>query len=410
MAEDMRRSMVLPGSVIMPRSKRVLRSALMVAAVLLLGLPVSARAQDSATAAGAAAAPDSAGGGPEAVRPGENLFFVKGRNFGTDAYGGPFDVIFNKGFAVAQWQGQDRNIFSYPYGWRAVWASIAHPGPAMERAGGWGAVLKRHLLPFGGDELREGQWVPNYFGHVFEGGLAYRRLLEWNRVHGVPFSTLAAVLVTQFAVAVNEAYETPVDDPWVQENGTAGLFIDFVIMDPLGMILFHQDGVSRFVAEKLGATIWPRQASITFPGGQLINNGEAVVVRPKLWFTDSFRLFVRGGIGVEAGISVPREDGLEVAVGIGAQSYERRLNPDSHLETAQFAFSSGIWIDRDGSLLFQATWDEKTDRRLAIDVFPGVISVGGATVGAWFQLDREHRAYLGITARRSLGAGLGVGF
>jgi len=346
----------------------------------------------------------------ERAVPDSTLFFVKGRDYGTDLYAGPFDVILNKGFAVAQWQGKDRDIFSYPYGWRAIWSSVTNPGPAVEKAGGWGKVLKRHLVPFGGDEIREGQWIPNYFGHVLEGGMAYRRLLEWNRVHGVPFPTLTAVLTTQFAVAINEAYETPIDDPWVQENGTAGLFMDFVVFDPIGMLLFQRDDVSRFFAQKVGAVLWPRQASITFPGALLTNNGEALIVRPRLWFTDSFRLFFRGGIGFEVGVSIPRADGLEVSIGAGAESYQRKLDKEDHVETAKFAFSAGVWVDRGGSLLFSVTWDEKTDRRLAIDVFPGVISVGGATMGAWFLLDRDGRPYLGVTGRRTLGAGLGIGF
>jgi len=360
---------------------------------------------DSGTFAADAEEGDSSTFVDEQGRP---YFFVQGRDYGTDAYGGPLDIIFNKGFAVAQWQDQDRHIFSYKYVWRAVWASVTDPGPAMERAGGWGAVLKRHLVPFGGDELRAGQWVPNYFGHVLEGGLAYRRLLEWNRIHGVPFPTLTSVLITQFAVAINEAYETPVNDPWVQENGTAGLFVDFVIMDPLGMVLLHHDGVADFLANKVGALVWPRQASITFPGGRLTNNGEAVVVRPKLWFTDDFRFFCRGGVGAEGGISIPRSDGLEVAFGAGVDSHSRKLNTE-HVEEAKFSFSTGVWIDRDGSLLFSATWNHKTDRRLAIDVFPGVFSIAGSTVGAWFQLDQYNRPYIGLTGRRTLGGGLGVG-
>lgn len=338
----------------------------------------------------------------------ENAFFIKGRGFGTDAYAGPFDVILNKGFAVAQWQDQDRHIFSYPYGWDAVWASVTRPGKAMERAGGWARVLKLHVLPLGWEEFKDAQWMPNYFGHVLEGGLAYRRLLEWNRVNDVPFPTLSAVLVTQFAVTLNEAYETPVNDPWVQENGTAGAFVDWVIMDPLGMVLMHQDPVAGFFANRLGAVVWPRQASITFPGGRLTNNGEAVILRPKLWFTDRFRVFFRGGVGAEAGISVPYDD-LTVNVGAGANSSGRKLNIE-HVEEATFSFSSGVWIDRDGALLFSATWDHKTDRRLAIDVFPGVIDIAGSTIGAWFQLDQDFQPYFGVTGRRTLGAGIGVGF
>jgi hypothetical protein len=279
----------------------------------------------------------------------------------------------------------------------------------MEQAGGWGSVLKRHLVPFAGDDLREAQWVPNYFGHLIEGGMAYRRLLEWNRLHDVPFSTVNAVLVTQFAVLLNEAYETPRGDPFVDVNGTAGLFVDAVIMDPLGILLFHHDGVSRFFADKLGATIWPRQGSITFPGPRVINNGEAVIFRPKLWFTDAFRLFVRTGIGAQFGVSVPRDDGLEIGLGVGAESYRRELD-SSGVESAEFALSTGLWVDRDGSLLFSVTWDERTDRSLAIDVFPGVIRIAGTTIGAWFQFDRDYRPYFGITGRNTGGLGLGVGF
>lgn len=379
---------------------------------IIAGLLSCVAAPAAAQVAGpsAPAAFDSLAAGDSAARASRyNLFFVKGRSYGTDAYGGPFDVILNKGFAVSQWQDQDRHIFSYPYGWSAVWASVTRPGAAMERAGGWGTVLRYHILPLGWDELKAGQWMPNYFGHLLEGGLAYRRLLEWNRVNGVPFPTLSAVLVTQLAVTINEAYETPVNDPWVQENGTAGAFIDWWIMDPLGMVLMHQDPIAGFFANKLGAVVWPRQASITFPGGRLTNNGEAVILRPKLWFTDDFRLFFRGGVGAEGGISFPYGDGLTINVGAGANSSGRKLNIE-HIEEATFSFSSGIWIDREGSLLFSATWDHKTDRRLAIDVFPGVISIGGATVGTWFQLDQNWAPYFGITGRRTLGAGIGVGF
>jgi hypothetical protein len=243
---------------------------------------------------------------------------------------------------------------------------------------------------------------------VIEGGLAYRRLLEWNRMHEVPFPTLSALIVTQLAVTINEAYETPVDDPWVQENGTAGAFIDWWIMDPLGMALMHQDPIAAFFANELGAVIWPRQASITLPDGRLTNNGEAVILRPRLWFTDAFRPFFRGGVGAEAGISIPY-DGVTINLGAGANSSGRKLNLE-HVEEATFSFSSGLWIDRKGSLLFGLSWDHKTDRRLAIDVFPGVISIAGSTIGTWFQLDQNWRPYFGITGRRTLGAGIGVGF
>src|SRR5690606_23757924 len=107
--------------------------------------------------------------------------------------------------------------------------------------------------------------------------------------------------------------------------------VDFMIMDPLGMLLMHQDPIASFFANELNARLWPRQASITFPGGRLTNNGEAIIIRPKLWFTDDFRLFFRGGVGAEGGISVTRADGLTVNVGGGVNSSGRKLNLE-HVE------------------------------------------------------------------------------
>jgi hypothetical protein len=357
------------------------------------------------------------GPGPERIdaqevsAPDSTFFFVKGRDYGTDAVAGPLNAILNKGFAVAQWEGSDRAIFSYPYGWRAVWNSVRDPGPAMERAGGWSRVLRRHVVPLAGDEFRDGQWVPNYFGHVLEGGLTYRGLLEWNRLKGVPLPTLSALIVTQFAAVVNEAYETPVGpDPWVQDNGTAGTFMDLALFDPLGMFLFHHDGVARFYAQKLGGTLWPRQGSIALPGGLVMNNGQGIVMRLGLGFTDKVRLFFRGGVGAQAGLSFPRDDGLEVALSVGAESYSRVLSLDDQVESAKFGLTAGLWVDRGGSLLMSATWDFYTDRRLSVDVFPGIIKIGGFTPGVWLVVNNEGRPFLGLTGRRTLGAGLGIGF
>ena len=376
----------------------------------IAGDSLSAPAGDRSGAAPAAELPSSVLSADAPLRTSSSgPFLVQGRGFGTDAYGGPIDVLLNRGLVVAQWQNNDRHIFEHDFAWQSVWASVRNPGPAIEAEGGWFKVFKRHLLPFGGDEIREGQWVPNYFGHVLEGGLAYRRLLEWNRAHGVPFPTLFSIVTTQAAVWINEAYETPGDDPWVSKHGTAGTFMDFVVFDPLGMLLFHQDGVSRFFAEKLGAQLWPTQAAIVIPDGIVINNGKSAIYRPKLWFTDRARFFLRTGLGLEMGLSFPRADGYEVAVGAGFQSTRRYLDPVTHIEKAEFAGSAGLWIDRDGALLFALTVDQRTDRLLGVNLFPGVVRLFGHSPGLWFVLDSEHRAFFGFTTHHSLGLGLGVG-
>ncbi len=352
---------------------------------------------------------DGAAGPAAKAAPDRGPFFYHGQAYGTDAYAGPLDVLFNKGFAIAQWEGRGRNLFTYQYGWGALRGTLEHPGPLVQQAGGWKEVLRWQAVPFAEGNFNDAQWVPNYFGHIVEGGIVYRRLREWNEAHGVPLPSVMAGLVTYASALVNEAYEMPRGEPGA-ENGTAGSVVDLYIFDPLGVLFFQQDFVARFFAHWLHGALWPTQASVTLTDGLLMNNGESIVFKPPIPFTDKARLFLRAGMGVEGGLSVRRGDGIDVSVAVGEQSRQRWLNPYTALEYAQFGLSASVWLDRDGILLAGLTWDQGTDRRIGLNIYPGFARVGGTELGGWFVLDSTGRPYLGITTSRTLGAGLGIGF
>lgn len=337
-------------------------------------------------------------------------FFYHGRSYGTDAYAGPLDILFNKGFAVAQWEGKGRDIFDYPYGWESVKGDLTRPLALIRRDGGWREVLLEEAVPFARGGVNDSQWVPNYFGHILEGGISYRRLREWNEAHGVPLPSLTAALMNLGSAIVNEAYETPRNDSWIARDGTAGSVVDLWLFDPLGILLFHQDFAARFFAGWFQAALWPTQASLTVNDHLLVNNGESIVLKPPMPFTDRARFFIRGGMGLEGGISLRRSDGVDVNLAVGQQSRQRWLDPYTALEFAEFGWSAGIWLDRDGTLLAGLTWDQGTDRRVGLNVFPGLLTVAGTGVGAWFVLDAAGRPFVGFSTSRTLGAGLGVGF
>lgn len=348
--------------------------------------------------------------GPDRLASDEGPFFNLGRDFGTDAYAGPFDVLLNKGFAVAQWEGKGRDIFHYPYGWRSVWHSLTEPGRVVANGGGWTDTLLRHVVPFARGGVHDAQWVPNYVGHILEGGIAYRRLREWGEANGVPYPSVVAGVTTYAASLLNEAYETPYNDRWATKNGTAGSVLDLWLFDPLGIVLFHQDWAARFFARKVHANLWPTQASLVVNGGLVMNNGELVVLKVPLGFTSRAHLFVAGGMGLEGGVSVPLSGGLSVSAAAGGQSSQRWLDAFRPVEHAEFTPAAGVWVDRDGALLASLTWDAGTDRRVALNVFPGFLKVGGADLGGWFLVDALGRPYFGFAGARTLGAGLGVGF
>ncbi|HKJ03216.1 MAG TPA: hypothetical protein VJ997_12195, partial [Longimicrobiales bacterium] len=168
-----------------------------------------------------------------------SYFFYEGRPYGTDAYMGPLDVILNKGYAVARFNNRDRYIFSYDYGSRHVWNSIAHLGGNVRRYGGWRRYVGDEIFPLS-LSWEEWKWAHNYFGHFLEGGMTYRRLAEWNRAHRVPAARVSAALVTMGAAVVNEMYahralgvegriqdidpETGVETPEMALGG--GVFLD----------------------------------------------------------------------------------------------------------------------------------------------------------------------------------------
>lgn len=368
------------------------RTAL-VAALTALAVPPLAHAQ--------VASPDSSVIGEQPVAAG--YFFYEGRPYGSDAITGPVDVILNKGFAVAQFNNRNRYIFDYDYGARHVWNSIRHFGDNVERYGGWKAYLGDEVVPTSLG-WHAWKWAPNYFGHLLEGGMTYRRLAEWNRAHGVPLPAVSAAAVTMGAAVINEMYSHP---GWVQ--GTAATATDLLLFDPLGIVLFSWDGVSRFVSGPLNGDIWASQAALTLDG-ELVNNGNNFVLKLPVSPIPRTSVFIRGGLALTPGLTYHRRDGLDVSVALGGEGRIQNVDPETGEETPEIAVGGGVFVDRDGTLLVSAMASETAHRRLVLNVYPGVIDVAGGRLGGWLIVREDWHVRFGISVGGALGMGLGAGF
>jgi hypothetical protein len=346
----------------------------------------------------------------ESTVPDEGPFFNRGRDFGTDAYGGPFDLLINKGYATTQWVssgGQDfdrRMIFENPYGWQGVWNSVRHPGEAAADGGGWGQLLRNEVIPFSTSDWKSWAWASNYTGHLLEGGIATRRLTEWYEARGVPGAAVLAGITSMGASVINEAYEGG-------RRGVKGsTMIDLLAFDLGGVLLFQSDRVSRFFAQRAGAALWPLQASITAPDGRLINNGHHLIFKLPLRSSERVSLFVKTGLGLQVGLSFKRADGMSVSFAVGGESRAQFIDPVTKQEKVEFGLGGGLWWDFDNTLLASLLLDEATNRLLALNVYPGVWKIAGGQLGLWFTLDHDRNPYFGITGQKSLGMGLGYGF
>jgi hypothetical protein len=69
-----------------------------------------------------------------------------------------------------------------------------------------------------------------------------------------------------------------------------------------------------------------------------------------------------------------------------------------------------LFVDLDNNLLWSVYWSEFADRRLAVNIYPGVIDLGDLKVGVWTVLERNGTLNFGLTARQMMGLGIGKGF
>jgi hypothetical protein len=235
-----------------------------------------------------------------------------------------------------------------------------------------------------------------------EGGITYRRLAEWNQAKGVPFPYLMSGVLTFGAAILNEAYENQGGT-----KGTSGSVADLYIFDLAGIFLFSRDDVSRFFAEKLRATVWPLQASLTLPDLLLMNNATYLVMKLPVSPIPRTSFFFQTGINGHLGLTLHLSNGLDLSVGAGPAAKDRFVDPDTGDESVTFQFSGIFAVDRENSLLATFIWTEMPNRWLSLNVFPGVLKSSLGNLGAWVVVTRDQGFQLGITHHRLLGLGLG---
>jgi hypothetical protein len=326
----------------------------------------------------------------------------RGLGYGSDAYVSPATVILNKGFDVFQLQSSSRDVWSFPYRQsfdHAVVKAYTQIGPTVRTFGGWWRLTRVELLPLG-LEFEEMNWLANYTEHLIGGGLTMRMLDEWYRAHGVPFPRIMAVATTYTASALNEMTEQPGSGP------TAGGIADLVIFDVAGVLLFHWDQPTRFLVEKWHAADWSHQAAFTFPNRELQNNGQYVTLKIPVGLGRN-RLFVRGGLGAQLGVTRKLSGDHSVSVAMGGDTEVRRVDSTGH-ETIEFVPSAGVYYDRNNSLLWSVAMSY-LENQLTVNVYPNVLPRIPRDIGLWAVYTRHNELRFGVTHRRLMGLGAGYG-
>ena len=323
----------------------------------------------------------------------EEFYFYKGLGYGSEANVHPLRLIVNGGYGIMQLDNRDRNIFEVEYGvaWDNLLMNLGDPVEAIDREG-WGNFFFRQITPFSTNRASAQYW-PNYTQHLIGGGMSYRLMLEWFRYHEYAHPRLMAVGTIAVYHFLNEM---------VENDGFVGYstdpIADLYIFDPLSMLFFSSERVSRFFGETLMMAEWAYQPAIDPWTGNIENNAQNFIFKVPIPGSERYRLFYHYGTHGELGLSYTRSDGrcLSLAGGFKAK---KLVELDEGLKTVDLALVAGIFYDRNNSLMASLIYAATKDYRLRLNAYPGLFRVGPLRPSFFLALSRDDRILVGVDLR-----------
>lgn len=329
-------------------------------------------------------------------------YFYKGLGYGSDAVFNPLSILLNEGYGIIQLDGWDRDVHNFAYlePGKNVFKSIANPFKTISRFG-YGRFLSNELLPLSFKTGGGGQWLPNYQLHLLGGGMVYAAMGEWYHAHSFSNPKLMAFATVTAVHLLNETVE---NNDFRGYNADA--VADMYFFDLGGMLLFSSDRVKHFLSESLNFRSWLSQPSITFPGGELQNNGQFYSMKWALSEKEKWHLFYYFGLNHMGGFSYRRSDGHAISFGAGLHAKELiTLDGDRNLKTVDLLPTAGIFVDRNHSLLFSMVYSGLHESALSINLYPGVVSLGSISPSLWGKVSRDGQVFVGVGTRWAPGVG-----
>jgi hypothetical protein len=372
-------------------STRVLIGLLVAAGALVLAVPpVRGEAPAGESSAPVSDGPPGGRDAGDTRATEEPYFFYRALPYGSESLVHPLRIIINGGFGITSFDNRDNRLDAVDYrtGWRNVWKNLLDPIGAIE-ANGWGDFVERELLPMSVSTKKAHYW-PNYTLHVVGGGMSYRLAAEWFRYHGYPYPKTLSIATMVAYHMVNEVVEN--DD---FEGYSTDAVADLYLFDPLGIVLFNFDSVSRFFAETLNMAEWSYQAAYDPRRNALENHGQNFAMKVGLGGA-RWSLFYHLGTHGELGLSYRRINGESFSFGFGGQAKDIFALKDG-VRSLDLAPSVGFFYDRNNSLLASLVLSRREDAQVRLNVYPGVVPFARFSPGFIFAMDRDRDVQIGIS-------------
>jgi len=324
---------------------------------------------------------------------GSDTYFYTGKTYGSEAMFNPVNVVLNNGYDIIQLGNKSRAIFDFPYSHatKNVWKSITHPVKTISEYG-ISKFITNELFPLSID-IKGVQWWPNYNVHLIGGGMTYRMLIDWFKYNNYPKPKLLSITTVAAFHYLNEVAENGYYDNY---NGDA--VADLLFFDIAGVLLFNSNKVARFFSEELNLSDWSLQPSFRINDKTLQNNGQYFTIKWQPNFSENWQLFYTFGMDGLLGLSYKLGNERTISMGGGFIGRELiDIDDDKNIKTVKLAWSTGIFYDRNNSLLASLKISDHIDYQAVINIYPGIIKIGNFSPGIWTAIDKTGKYMIGLS-------------
>lgn len=294
--------------------------------------------------------------------------YYNGYAYGSQASFNPFFILVNGSYDMVQTQHVSNRVttINYSKGFRNVNRNLSHPFRSIEQYG-WSEFVGDELLPTD-PTVENSQWVPNYTLHMIGGGLTYRTLVEWYAYHGSTQPALMAAINCMAYHYVNEAVENGEN-----QDVNVDAIADFLIFNPLGILMFSNDRIATFFSRDLHAANWSSLPVVNLGTGQLDNMALSFSFKYFPFESKPLGLFYFTGMNTALGLTwrYAKDYSFSAGMGVGTVGIYKvdQANGERKL-TAALGRTAGFFWDRNNSLLASLILSEQRRYRARLNVYP----------------------------------------
>jgi hypothetical protein len=324
-------------------------------------------------------------------------FFYQPISYGSEALIHPVRLILNGGFGILQMDNRGNNVtdIQFKTGLKNLTWNLSHPVSAIKQEG-FSHFVETQIIPLSFDD-REAYYWPNYTLHLIGGGMSYRMMESWFYYHNYPHPKIFSLLTLTAYHFLNEV---------VESNDYVGYdpdpIADMYIFNPLGILLFSSNTVSRFFSQTLNMADWSYQISFNPAMKSVENLGQNFVM--KLWLnkSQSLGLLYHFGTHGELGLSFRQPDGDCFSFGLGLVAnklIDQSNRRDLRELTADLVLTAGLFYDRNNSLMASLIYSKTQDFKVRLNTYPGLFKLYNFSPGLFFSLNQKNLLSVGITVR-----------